>query len=1116
MVEGWYNTNWSYRKPIIVKNSMISGTLCSYPAYIYISGDSHLSQYAQSSGRDILFTDYDGDTKLPHEIEYYSSGTLHAWVRIPYLYEDEDYKNKIFMYYGNPSATDQQQPSGVWDPNYVFVDHAKDSGSIVWSPIHHKYAVFKGSGSYIKISSIPELGDNPYNIDLTLTLWYQPFKLSGNQSLFADFCQELGFRIENDNTLWASFHNQLQTSEVEHNYGWHHLALVGRIGVNNRPGSGNIEVYKDGNLIYSAGFITGAASPGFNDPPFYIGADRCHSDRYFSGAIMDVRLYSGAKTAHEIRQIMAGIPITSNMIAWWKLDGNANDSYGSHDGEVHDIEWVDLQPSGLKRGYFLSFANDAYVDCGASSDVNPRENLTVSLWIKGNLSDNQTGEYIYPIARGTTWAIMVCQSTGTPIFKGLVRNSADTGYNEYGVDINVLDGKWHHLVMTYDGHYIRLYKDGYSVGTSSDFDDPMPVKSTNLYIGTYSPSYGHFTGYIDDVRIYNTVLSGIDIRSMFAPRREGPGIRPVVRYRFSEGSGDWIYTDNYSYYYGMSRYTALVLNGTDNYIEIKNSDDGNFDFSGYNSDWAILARVKIERNQNYDATIVRKYDGSDGYHLYLDSSNGKIKFHYTTTGTDLDLTTDNSYMDGNYHDIVIFYDNDENTAYLITEGGTEWGGETVSGSVNGSFVDSNTLMTFGGYSASNYISGAIERIISISGNWSIKNTEDWHNINYISYSVLNTFWDFSDGQGSWTFPYFSSIYSGQIFGTAEWKNPLISGNFNGDVSWVSKPSLCDSGKTAKYFNFGGVSAYRIPYNSVLASKAFPRSSMHATYEFLATQHITGNLWYNTQPIGWDWNDPEGIQIYRSTREVLTGIRTAQGAIGYNSNTILGDSWTYIAHVIDYSSNKLYQYTNGALVKTHNIDIAGDRYSSYSISIGGVKSEEINFWGGHKGDLDEIRVSIAPRPKNWIYTTYLNLFYPQSFIDAKSYQTLETSGIYGAGSVKLIYSGSSYFMFYPTRWDEDNWSVVVETFLSDVHRDLLFANVVPGAVRELYNYLGLPIFIDTTFNSGNTLTIVPISPSISGLRKTRRIAVKSISDTFINPSTYKVKIEGLRLDTEDLI
>ena len=120
------------------------------------------------------------------------------------------------------------------------------------------------------------------------------------------------------------------------------------------------------------------------------------------------------------------------------------------------------------------------------------------------------------------------------------------------------------------------------------------------------------------------------------------------------------------------------------------------------------------------------------------------------------------------------------------------------------------------------------------------------------------------------------------------------------------------------------------------------------------------------------------------------------------------------------------------------------------------------------------------------------------------------------AMRVYYSCNTYPTNYIdcwcSRWDEGNWNVTIETFMRSGARNELFTYVVPGAVRELYNILGTPKFIDGTYESGNTLICSPIHGyGLSSLREERMIAVKSISDTFLNRDKFSIKIEGNRID-----
>jgi hypothetical protein len=118
--------NWLYRKKIIINSSQVSSDLNNFPVLVNIT-DLDLKAKAQANGFDIQFTQMDGETKLDHEIESYNSSTgeLFAWVKVPTLNSLVD--TNIYLYYGNPAASDQANPSGVWDCNYSGVWHLKEN-----------------------------------------------------------------------------------------------------------------------------------------------------------------------------------------------------------------------------------------------------------------------------------------------------------------------------------------------------------------------------------------------------------------------------------------------------------------------------------------------------------------------------------------------------------------------------------------------------------------------------------------------------------------------------------------------------------------------------------------------------------------------------------------------------------------------------------------------------------------------------------------------------------------------------------------------------------------------------------------------------------------------------
>jgi len=91
------------------------------------------------------------------------------------------------------------------------------------------------------------------------------------------------------------------------------------------------------------------------------------------------------------------------------------------------------------------------------------------------------------------------------------------------LDINVVDGKWHFLAGSYDGQVLKFYIDGDLVKTKKSKNrKEIPNNNYDLMIGNSvvpldPPEYNYFDGLIDEVRVYNRVLSEDEIQLLYKP-----------------------------------------------------------------------------------------------------------------------------------------------------------------------------------------------------------------------------------------------------------------------------------------------------------------------------------------------------------------------------------------------------------------------------------------------------------------------------------------------------------------------------------------------------------------------------------------------------------------------
>lgn len=123
----WYDVAWPYRRQIVIDESMVDSELFEFPMLVSLT-DPDVAAHAVSKD-DFVFTDADGVTVLPYEVEVYddSAGALLAWVKAPALISSID--TKLYVYYGNPSPPLPPDSGAVWSDRFTAVWHLNDAAA---------------------------------------------------------------------------------------------------------------------------------------------------------------------------------------------------------------------------------------------------------------------------------------------------------------------------------------------------------------------------------------------------------------------------------------------------------------------------------------------------------------------------------------------------------------------------------------------------------------------------------------------------------------------------------------------------------------------------------------------------------------------------------------------------------------------------------------------------------------------------------------------------------------------------------------------------------------------------------------------------------------------------
>lgn len=217
--------------------------------------------------------------------------------------------------------------------------------------------------------------------------------------------------------------------------------------------------------------------------------------------------------------------VTNGLVAKYSFNnGNANDEAGTNNGTVNGATLATDRFGNAGKAYAFD-GQTSNIDLGASMMLKPAAG-SISVWIS-MVDTSLTGNgYSYnPVILAKN------DSAGSSFFEGYglyvhtsdskllsITTQSMTANERYIFSANsIAKNTWYHLVMTYDNDSLAFYIDGQldnkiAKGFASTFSATEPVyvgKSGNLANNRF------FHGSIDDIRIYDRVLTAEEVNSLF-------------------------------------------------------------------------------------------------------------------------------------------------------------------------------------------------------------------------------------------------------------------------------------------------------------------------------------------------------------------------------------------------------------------------------------------------------------------------------------------------------------------------------------------------------------------------------------------------------------------------
>ena len=205
----------------------------------------------------------------------------------------------------------------------------------------------------------------------------------------------------------------------------------------------------------------------------------------------------------------AGADTTTGLVGWWKFEEGSGSSTIDSSGKgntgtlVSSPTWL----TNCKRGNCLSFSGSNYVNMG--NVLNLTSQITVSAWVNAS---SWAGTWPMIVAKGVNSDYLLMQNddnAGTKIgFR--IGGAGPTNTADGATDLNT--NQWYLVTGTYDGLTINLYINGILDGTRARVGT-IPTTGNSLQIGGSGGL--NYVGQIEDVRIYNRVLTAQEIYTLY-------------------------------------------------------------------------------------------------------------------------------------------------------------------------------------------------------------------------------------------------------------------------------------------------------------------------------------------------------------------------------------------------------------------------------------------------------------------------------------------------------------------------------------------------------------------------------------------------------------------------
>lgn len=204
----------------------------------------------------------------------------------------------------------------------------------------------------------------------------------------------------------------------------------------------------------------------------------------------------------------------ANLVAYWRMEGNSNDSKGSANGTDTNITY---SAANGKYGQGAGFGGSSRINFAAK--IIPLGAKSISFWFKSSNASTyqvliQNGRFDVDGEYGSTLVTYI--TTGKMYF--IIRKSSII--LSLPTSINVCDGVLRHFVITWNGtttaNAAKLYIDGVLNAQATASDTESTASTNNMIMGVSANNSSYpLTGSLDDISIFSRALTTAEVLTLY-------------------------------------------------------------------------------------------------------------------------------------------------------------------------------------------------------------------------------------------------------------------------------------------------------------------------------------------------------------------------------------------------------------------------------------------------------------------------------------------------------------------------------------------------------------------------------------------------------------------------